>query len=234
MPLDGLERLDGVLLDGLEFCLAAYDALDAMRTKSDGIEELRLLGSPQAKRLTEEVLPIAALIQARYKAGSRLQVRWLSGSQSYDAQLYYRGAVVEALGVPREQFLEVVTAVQKTEHLVREKTNQAGGAFAARGTSREPRTGAIVSVPVAAEHADTARLFVSLILDRVARKAAGGYPADTSLLVNCDLGEVVLEDEWREIAEAVRQSLQGKNTSFVEIALYHHANAIAGVAGRHP
>jgi len=234
MPLDGLERLDGVLLDGLDFCLAAYDALDAMRARSDGIEELRLLGSPQAKRLREEVLPIAAFIQARYGAGSRLQVRWLSGNQPYDAQLHYRGAVVEALGVPREQFLEVVTAVQATEHLVRERINEAGGAFAARGTSRDPETGIIVSVPVAAEHADTARLFVSLIQDRIARKASGGYPADTSLLVNCDLGEVVLDYEWREISETVRQSLQGKDTSFVEIALYHHANAIAGVAGRHP
>jgi hypothetical protein len=234
MPLEGLERLDGVLLDGLEFCLAAYAALDAMRAQSGSIEELRLQGSPQAKRLREEVLPIAAFVQARYSAGSRLQVRWLSGNQPYDAQLYYRGPVVEALGIPREQYLEVVTAVQATQHLVREQTNETGGAFSARGTSRDPRTGAIVSVPVAAEYADTARLFVSLILDRIGRKASGGYPADTSLLVNCDLGDVVLQDEWRAIAQSVTQSLQGKDASFVEVALYHHANAVVAVAGRHP
>jgi hypothetical protein len=234
MPLDGLERVDGVLLDGLEFCLAAYDALDAMRDKSGGIEELRILGSPQAKRLREEILPIAAYIGARYKAGSRLQIRWFSGNQPYDAQLFYRGALVEALNIPREQYLEVVTAVQATEYLVQKKINETGGAFSARGTTRDPSTREIVSVPVAAEHADTAELFISLILDRIARKASGGYPADTSLLVNCDLGEVVLADEWDELVESVRRALQGKEPSFVEIAVYHHANAIAAVAGRHP
>jgi hypothetical protein len=234
MPLDGLDRLDGVLQDGLEFCLAAYDAFESMSAKEGGIEELRLLGSPQAKRLREEVLPIAAFIQARYRAGARLQIRWLSVNQPYDAQLFYRGAVVEALNIPSEQHLEVVTAVQATEYLVRKKINDTGGAFSARGTSRDARTGDIVSLPVATDPAETAELFVSLILDRISRKASGAYPADTALLVNCDLGEVVLEDEWRETADLVRHSLQAREPSFVEIALYHDANAIASVAGRHP
>lgn len=234
VPLDGLERLDGVLLDGLEFCLAAYEALDTMRAKPGGIQELRLLGSQQAKRLREEVLPIAAFIKARYGAGSRLQVRWLSGNQPYDAELFYRGPMAEAINIPHEQYLEVVTAVQRTEYLVRKKVNETGGAFTARGTSRDPKTREVVSVPVAVDHAETAGLFVSLILDRIARKASGGYPANTSLLVNCDLGEVVLEEEWQEIVQAVRHSLRGQEPSFVEIALHHDHNAIAAIAGRHP
>jgi hypothetical protein len=49
MPLDGLEAVDGAHLDGLAFCLAAYDILDGIRASPGGIEELRLRRGARGK-----------------------------------------------------------------------------------------------------------------------------------------------------------------------------------------
>jgi hypothetical protein len=69
----------------------AYDVHDQLIATKEGIEQVRLCSTKLAKRLTEELLPIAEYIQARYRAGYRCRVRWLSGSQSYDAVLQHSG-----------------------------------------------------------------------------------------------------------------------------------------------
>jgi hypothetical protein len=136
------------------------------------------------------------------------------------------------MGTPKRQYLELTTAVQGTEHLVREHLNATGGSFSARGTHRDSKTRTIVSVPVACEHSDEMAEFVSLICNRVVDKAARGYPPATALIVNCDLGVVVLEDEWEEIVRAVRSALSGDQSPFQEVVLVHQANRAAIVARR--
>ena len=232
MAVTGLEWLDGRLLDGLVFCGAAYDALEAIRASPKGIEELRLKRSPRAKKLLEEVLPLASFIRSRYGPGCRIKIRWLSGNQQFDARVLYRGAVVDRMSIPKRQYLEVTTAVHPTEHLVRQHLQATGGAFSARGTHRDPKTKQIVSVAVANEHSDTIAEFAALICSRVAAKASLKYPRSTTLLVNCDLGEVVLEDEWEEILQAVRSGLSGDQAVFLEVVLVHQANRPAVVASR--
>jgi hypothetical protein len=81
-PLD-LASLDDKLLDGLKFCLKVYDLFDQVRAELDDLGKIRLLKSRREKRLLEELLPIAQYIQARYRTGNRMKIRWLSGSQSY-------------------------------------------------------------------------------------------------------------------------------------------------------
>src|SRR5689334_18068780 len=92
-PLD-LSALDDNLLDGLRFCTKAYDLLDQIRAEPDGLGKIRLLSSKREKRLLEELLPIAQYIQARYRTGNRLKIRWLSGSQPYDAIIWTPIAMV--------------------------------------------------------------------------------------------------------------------------------------------
>jgi hypothetical protein len=228
----GLDLLDNRLLDGLAFCSAAYDVFDAIRSQPDGIAELRLRSTRRAKKLLEEILPLAAFIQSRYGPGCRIRIRWLSGNQSFDARILYQGRLIEWWGAPKRQYLEITTAVQGTEYLVREHLQATGGSFSARGTHRDRKTKKITSKPVTIEHTDGVTDFVTLICSRVADKAKGTYPPATTLLVNCDLGEVVLEDEWDEIVQSVRATLAGHQQRFQEVVVIHDANRPTIVARR--
>ena len=104
-PLD-LSALDDRLLDGLKFCLKVYDLFDQVRSEPDGLGKIRLLKTKREKRLLEELLPIAQYIQARYRAGNRLKVRWLSGSQPYDAIIWTPLSMAKHTSIPRKIFVE--------------------------------------------------------------------------------------------------------------------------------
>jgi hypothetical protein len=67
-----LSTFDGQLLDGLDFCRKVYDLFDQVQAEP-GIEELRRRSTKGAKRLNEELLPIASCVLARYRVG-RLSV----------------------------------------------------------------------------------------------------------------------------------------------------------------
>jgi hypothetical protein len=108
-PLD-ISSLDDKLLDGLKFCLKVYDLFDQVRAESDGLGKIRLLKSKREKRLLEELLPIAQYIQARYRTGNRLRIRWLSGSQPYDAIIWTSLSMAKHTNIPRKIFVEVTTS----------------------------------------------------------------------------------------------------------------------------
>ncbi len=63
------------------------------------------------KKLVEELIPIARYVQARYREGRRLKVRWLSGSQPYDAVLWSSGLIVAHRCAPRKVLLEVTVLI---------------------------------------------------------------------------------------------------------------------------
>src|SRR5713226_6039519 len=102
-----LSTFDAKLLDGLDFCRKVYDLFDQVESAPDGIAKLRLRSTKIEKRLTEELIPIARYVQARYREGRRIKVRWLSGSQPYDAVLLSSGGLVEHRMAPRRLFVEV-------------------------------------------------------------------------------------------------------------------------------
>ena len=80
-----LSTFDARLLDGLEFCRSVYDLFEQVRGGLDGIAKLRLRPTKTEKRLLEELIPVARYLQARYREGRRIKVRWFGGSQPYDA-----------------------------------------------------------------------------------------------------------------------------------------------------
>jgi hypothetical protein len=105
-PLD-LSTFDGKLLDGLFFCRLVYDLFDQIQNGPDGVERLRLRKTKTDKRLVEELLPLAAYVQARYRPVLRLKVRWLGGSQPYDAILLSSGGLVSHGMAPRRIPIEI-------------------------------------------------------------------------------------------------------------------------------
>src|ERR1700683_5448385 len=108
-PFD-LSSFDRRLMDGLIFCRKVYALFEQTRAGANGIANLRLRPTKVEKRLIEELIPLARYVQARYREGRRIKVRWLSGSQRYDAILLCSGALVEHGEVPKKLFLEVTTS----------------------------------------------------------------------------------------------------------------------------
>jgi hypothetical protein len=132
-----LSTFDGQLLDGLDFCRKVYDLFDQVRDGPDGIAKLRLRPTKNEKRLIEELIPIARYVQARYREGRRIKVRWFSGSQPYDAILWSSGALVEHRMAPRRFLIEVTTSVHQNEYLARRLLHERGGSFGVKGISRD-------------------------------------------------------------------------------------------------
>jgi hypothetical protein len=128
-----LAAIDNQLLDGLEFCTRVYDLFDRARKQPDGIASLRLRPSNIEKRLIEELIPIARYLQARYHEGRRIKVRWLSGSQPYDAVLWSSGELVKRNIAARKLLVEATTSVHQNNYLARQLLHEGGPVFGVEG-----------------------------------------------------------------------------------------------------
>jgi hypothetical protein len=197
--IQGLETLDGRLLDGLTFCRRAYSLLDRIHSSPGGTEELRLHRSQRSKKLIEEILPLVAYVQSRYSPGLRLRIQWFGGNQSYDARQLSSGYVVECGGFPREQYLEVTMAVHERMHLAREHFSTEGFSFGPRGTCRDRKTRKITSAPTVYDNQEAQEELIELIRKRITDKASKDYPKDTSLIVPCEVSMLFLDDEWEYV-----------------------------------
>jgi hypothetical protein len=200
----GLSNIDDQLLDGLDFCHKVYDLFDQVNQGSNGKERLRLRPSKIDKRLIEELLPLARYIQARYREGRRIKVRWLSGSQPYDAVLWSSGSLVKYGNMPRRLFVEITTSVHPNDHLRRQLLNHDGGSFGVKGIHRNGKT--IVSKPYVFSGGENANDLAAQIVARLTAKAKKPYPSATVLIVNCIPNCLTLEDEWIDAVEQVRKS----------------------------
>jgi hypothetical protein len=224
MPIDGLESIDGHILPGLEFCARVYSAFDAVRERPGGVEELRMLRTIRAKKIIEELLPLAALIQGRHGPGLRTRVKWLGGSQSYDAILHCSGSNTIHAGVPKRQYVEITTAVHGNDYLTREHLNQKGFAFAPRSTSRDPKTHGVKSEPSVYGHLGPQDELVAQIVASIRRKADKRYPRPTLLLIRCIVHLPMLEDEWAYVVKRTRE-LEGVH-KFRELVLLEHVSGM--------
>jgi hypothetical protein len=142
-----LSTFDGRLLDGLDFCGRVYDLFDQTRRDVNGITKLRLWTSKSEKRLIEELIPIARFVQARYREGRRIKVRWFSGSQPFDAVLWSAGGLVTHGMAPRKQLVEVTSSVHDNDYLSRQQLEESGMTWGAKKISRDKKTRTIVSEP---------------------------------------------------------------------------------------
>ena len=197
-----LSILDGQLLDGLDFCREVYDLFDRIQQAPDGVTRLRKRQGTE-KKLIEELIPIARYVQARYREGRRLKVRWLSGSQPYDAVLWSRGEIVTHRCAPRRVLLEVTSSMHENEYLARQLLMTKGGSFGVKGISRDMKTGEVKSEPHVHRNDEIESDLAAQILARIAEKAAKHYPWNTVLVIQCFCNSLTLLSEWEDAIQRV-------------------------------
>jgi hypothetical protein len=213
-----LSTFDDQLLDGLDFCRKVYDLFDQQRGGPDGIAKIRLRPTKAEKRLIEELIPIARYVQERYRVGRRIKVRWLSGSQSYDAILWSSGELVDHRMAPRRLLVEVTTSVHQNEHLARRLLHERGGSFGVKGISRDKKTGDIVSKPYVHTGGELATDLAGQILERLKSKSGKNYPPGTVLIINCVPNSLILDSEWNDAIGQVTKART--HLAFREVFLF--------------
>jgi hypothetical protein len=195
MPVKGLKPIDGVWLSAEEFQERCFARLLTLKGEPGGKKEMIRLSTPRAKKLSEEIMPIAAY--ARFHQDEELDIRWLGGNQGYDAE-------VQSPNPRLPQHLEVTIAVPDNEHLVREYHAEHGHSWAVAGTRRSPTTGKVESSPVAEDTMEKFRGLERLVRLAVTKKLAKNYPVSTSLIVQLRLDGCLLRDEFDDIVQNLR------------------------------
>lgn len=216
MTTDSLAQFDGNLIDGLQFCSMAYGLFESVRNTPGGPSRLRQRPRPE-KKLLEEILPICKYVQASYRPGRYISVRWVNGSQQFDAELVQRGAYVCENYYPEKAFLEVTCSMHPNEYLIRELLDTKGVAFGVDGV-RRLKNGDIESVPVSYTNRQFVEVDATQVLNRISEKSNVPYPKNTILIVDCTLSLPYMPDEWEDLMERVRTGLS--ETRFREIYLY--------------
>lgn len=217
MTTEPLAELNGVLLDGLDFCARTYMLFERLRQTLDGPNRLRLRDSNTEKKLLEEMLPICKYIQFYYRAGRYISVRWIDGNQSFDAELHQNGAYVDQGYYPETAYLEVTSAMHENEHWIWKLLSSGSPAFAPEGIAKPKRKPAI-SEPVVFRNAGHVERFVPIVLRQLSKKAEVSYPADTSLVVQCCLNSLYTPDNWELLVREVKRQMPVH--SFREILLF--------------
>jgi hypothetical protein len=210
-----LADFDGRTLDGLSFCRKVYRLFDQIREMPDGASRLRMLKTKTEKRLSEELLPIARYVQAKYHESLRIKVRWESGSQPYDAILLCSGLWVQHHLAKRRLVAETTIAAHQNEYLVRENVDQGGGSFGPEAIRRDEKTGKIISEPHVRDGREIVVVLADQIVERIQAKAAKGYGPDTVLIVACVPNTVVLRGEWEQAIARVEEA--GIHKEFAEV-----------------
>ena len=217
METNPLTQFDGVLLDGLQFCSLVYELFENVREAEDGPSRLRMRPTSLEKRLLEELLPICKYLQANYRIGRYMSVKWIDGDQTYDAELIQRGAYVSKNYYPSNGFLEVTCTMHSNEYLSRERLEKTGGCFGVNGLKRL-KNGEIESEVVGFTNDEHVQQYIDIFLRQIAKKVAIPYPENTALIVQCTMNTVYMKDEWERFVQAVDEKLPSH--SFSEIFIY--------------
>jgi hypothetical protein len=212
-----LSTFDGKLLDGLVFCGLVYDLFAQIQKGPDVVERLRLRKTKIDKRLIEELLPLARYVQTRYREGRRIKVRWLSGSQPYDAILWSSGGLVTHGMVPRRVLVEITGSMHPNEYLARQLLHKQGGSFGVKGISRDNETGVVKSEPHVHKNDEIMVDLAEQIIERLKDKGEKGYPASTVLVMQCFANSLTLESEWNDAVQRVKNA--GLGIPFREVFL---------------
>lgn len=212
-----LADLDGKLLDGLEFCRKTYDLFEVIRSQPDGVERLRVRKSQTEKRLIEELLPICRYVQTHYRLGRFISVRWVNGSQSFDAELHQRGQLVAHGMYPETAYLEATCVMHPNEHWIGKLLNAGEPVFAPEGISK-PKGKPVESEPVVFSNDEHVRAFAGLVQGVIEKKCGIHYPEHTSLVVQCHLSTLFTHEDWRQLVGLVEESVRG--TPFRDVLLF--------------
>jgi hypothetical protein len=172
------------------------------------------------KKLLEELVPICKYVQASYKPGRYISVRWVDGNQQFDAEIVQRGEYVSHNCYPAEGYLEVVGAVHPKDYLLREALERNGRAFGLDGLERLKESGEVASSPVGYNIREVIASDSTRILQQIIKKTLKPYPQNTTLIVDCTASTMYSPDEWAQLVAQVKDGLP--HFPFLEIYLYEH------------
>ena len=212
-----LSQFDKKLIDGLLFCANVYELFENIRQSEGGKSRLRMRTTELEKKLLEELMPICKYVQTNYREGRYISVRWVNGSQQFDAEVCQSGSYVDQGYFPASAHLEITCIMHPNEYLSRELLNDGGVAFGVAGI-RRLKTRQIHSEPIAHTNSDFIQSYYPLILGQIAKKAGIAYPVETTLIVQCWLNSLYTTDEWELLVNQVRNDLPDHN--FREIFMY--------------
>lgn len=219
-----IDKLDGQLLDGLDFCAEAYALFEMLRAEPGGIERLRLRSGINEKRLLDEILPICRYVQTYYKPGRYISVRWRNGSQSYDAELVQSGDYITHGYYEQSAYLEITSAMHQNEHWTWKLLNQGKIAYAPEGINAKRGT-PLKSEPVVFTNSEHVLRFAPFVTASINKKSELAYPENTSLIVQCRLNNLYMPDEWQLLVSEVER--QVVSTPFREVLLFDGASEYA-------
>jgi len=173
--------------------------------------------SPLEKKLIEELLPICNYVQANYRPGRYISVRWINGNQQYDAEVVQSGSFVTPNYYPANSYFEVTCIMHPNEYLARELLDTKGMAYGLEGIQRL-KNGKIESQPVSYCGDEHIHIFSKLVLKQINKKAVINYPPDTTLIVDCTVNTVYAPYDWKILVSLVEEGLSAMR--FREIYLY--------------
>jgi hypothetical protein len=131
-----LAEFDGIEMDGLEFCFRTYRLFEEIRSQTSGPSNLRMRPTRREKLLIEELLPICKYVQAYYRTGRYISIKWVDGSQPFDAEVRQSGALVQGGYYPANSYLEVTGVSHPNDHMMREVLDKHGVTFGVEGLKR--------------------------------------------------------------------------------------------------
>lgn len=221
-----LSDFDNRLMNGFDFCKKAYGLFQEISGSPNGVERIRLAKGRLEKKLIEELLPIARYIQARYNHGRQIKIRWVNGSQNYDARLLSAGILIDRGIIPKKQYIEVTTAVHDNDHIRRQLINEQVPTFGVKGIQKDPLTKKYISAPHVYTNYEAQEDLAKKILERIKAKSKLKYPTRTILIIQCFLDTLFGEDEWEYAIQLVKNSEAAHK--FYEIFVFdsnHHYSA---------
>ena len=224
--------INNTFLDGLEFCSKVYTLFEQIREQENGVSRLRLRDSNIEKKLIEELLPICLYIQSKYRAGRYISVKWIDGSQQFDAEIQQKGGYIKQGCFPDTAYLEVTCVMHPNDYLNRELLDKEGFSFGLDGIKRL-ETREIVSEPVVHSNFEFVLSFSKLVLKQIDKKISISYPANTTLIIQCSLNTLYTPDEWEMLIANVRKNISDHN--FQEIFIFDSVcNYSSSIYGKRP
>ena len=217
ISISPLSQFDGELIDGLQFCAKAYALFEQIHCTEDGPSRLRMRATDIEKKLIEELLPMCKYVQAKYRAGRYISIRWVNGSQQFDAEVVQAGAYVQESYLPASGYLDATCVMHHNDYLSRELLDTKGGAFGLDGI-RRLKSGEIESKPVVFTNHEFIQSYSKLVLKQIVKKAGINYPPETTLIVQCSLNTLYMPEEWEALIAEVRNGQPEHR--FREIFLY--------------
>jgi hypothetical protein len=217
MSISMLTQFNGELIDGLQFCAKTYALFEQIRSAENGPSRLRMRATEVEKKLIEELLPICKYVQAKYRAGRYISVRWVNGSQQFDAEVVQAGAYVEKGYFPASAYLEATCVMHSNDYLSRELFDTTGIVFGLDGI-RRLKNRQIESKPIGYSNQEFIQSYTKLVLKEIGKKAGKKYPPETTLIVQCTLNTLYMPDKWEMLVAEVRSQLP--EHQFREIFMY--------------